>query len=69
MNLMKNSFGEDFNFETFPKKFQEITAEKVDLDKGIAKNRALLENLFSIFVCLNTKIPLFIIGIPGVVNH
>ena len=65
LNLMKNSFGKNFNFEEFPKKFQEIIAEKVDLDKGIAKNRALLENLFSIFVCLNTKIPLFIIGKPG----
>ena len=63
--LMKNSFGEDFNFESFPRKIQEILAEKVDLEKGIAKNRALLENLFSIFVCLNTKIPLFIIGKPG----
>ena len=65
VNLMKNSFGEEFNFEAFPKKLQDIIAEKVDLDKGIAKNRALLENLFSIFVCLNTMIPLFIIGKPG----
>jgi len=63
-NLMKESF-ENYDFEEFPKEIQKIIANEVELDKGIAKNRALLENLFSIFVCLNTKIPLFIIGKPG----
>ena len=63
--LMKNSFGKNFDFEDFPKTIQNIIANSVELEKGIAKNRALLENLFSIFVCLNTKIPLFIIGKPG----
>ena len=63
--LMKESFGKKFDFEDFPKIIQNIIADSVDLEKGIAKNRALLENLFSIFVCLNTKIPLFIIGKPG----
>jgi len=62
---MRHSFGVSFNFEEFPKKIQNIIANAVELDKGIAKNKALLENLFSIFVCLNTKIPLFIIGKPG----
>ena len=49
----------------FPRIIQNIIADSVELEIGIAKNRALLENLFSIFVCLNTKIPLFIIGKPG----
>ena len=35
------------------------------MKKGIAKNRALLENLFTIFACVNAKIPLFIVGKPG----
>ena len=64
-NLMTQSFGENFIFDKFPIMIEKILAEEVSLDKGIAKNRALLENLFSIFVCLNTKIPLFIIGKPG----
>jgi len=63
--LMKQSFGKKFNFEHFPKRIQNIIATEVDLEEGIAKNKALLENLFAIFVCLNTKIPLFIIGKPG----
>ena len=46
-------------------KIKNIIADSVDLEKGIAKNKTLLENLFAIFVCLNTKIPLFIIGKPG----
>ena len=62
---MKESFGDNFEFEEFPREIQDIIADSVELEKGIAKNRALLENLFSIFVCLNTKIPLFIIGKPG----
>jgi len=63
--LMKKAFEHKINFESFPRKIQELIATAVELEKGIAKNRALLENLFSIFVCLNTKIPLFIIGKPG----
>jgi len=69
INKMKRSFGtlldSDFDFEAFPKKIQKEIADAVKLEKGIAKNKALLENLFAIFVCLNTKIPLFIIGKPG----
>ena len=63
--IMKKSFGADFKFEEFPKIIENIIADSVDLEKGIAKNKTLLENLFAIFVCLNTKIPLFIIGKPG----
>ena len=35
------------------------------LSKGIAKNRALLENLFSLYFCIVNKIPLIICGKPG----
>ena len=35
------------------------------MDKGIAKNRALLDNLFTLFVCLIKKIPVFICGKAG----
>ena len=35
------------------------------MKEGIAKNRALLENIFSLFVCINAKVPLFIAGKPG----
>ncbi|ORX81683.1 hypothetical protein BCR32DRAFT_244734 [Anaeromyces robustus] len=65
---MKDKFSSivnDFEFEKVPKSIQNIIANEVYLDEGIARNKALLENLFSIFVCLNTKIPLFIIGKPG----
>ncbi|OUM67355.1 hypothetical protein PIROE2DRAFT_58828 [Piromyces sp. E2] len=65
VQLMKKAFENKINFESFPRKIQDLIATAVELEKGIAKNRALLENLFSIFVCLNTKIPLFIIGKPG----
>ena len=35
------------------------------IPKGIAKNRALKENLFSAFICIVNKIPLIICGKPG----
>jgi len=65
MDKMKETFGDDYDFEKFPKLIQNIIADAIELDKGIAKNRPILENLFAIFVCLNTKIPLFIVGKPG----
>ena len=40
-------------------------ANNIDIPEGIAKNNALLENLFALFVCINNKIPLFIVGKPG----
>ena len=39
--------------------------ENEALSKGIAKNRALLENLFSLYFCTVNKIPLIICGKPG----
>ncbi|ORX42165.1 hypothetical protein BCR36DRAFT_465734 [Piromyces finnis] len=62
---MERSFKNEIKFEDIPKKIENEIATAVKLDKGIARNKALLENLFAIFVCLNTKIPLFIIGKPG----
>jgi len=65
VRIMNKSFGHKIKFEEFPKKVENEIATAVKLEKGIARNKALLENLFVIFVCLNTKIPLFIIGKPG----
>ena len=53
------------NFLTIPEKEENFIADNVELEKGIAKNRALLENLFSLFVSINTKTPIFILGKPG----
>ena len=39
--------------------------ENESLSKGIAKNKALLENLFSLYFCTVNKIPLIICGKPG----
>ena len=33
--------------------------------KNIAKNRALKENLFMMVVCIENRIPLFVVGKPG----
>ena len=54
-----------YDFLIIPEREENFIADNVKLEKGIAKNRALLENLFSLFVAINTKIPIFIIGKPG----
>ena len=47
------------------------------IEAHIARNSALTENLFMMFVCIQLKIPLFIVGKPGsskslarsIINH
>ncbi|CAG2207753.1 RNF213 [Mytilus edulis] len=38
---------------------------RMDLPNGIAKNRALQENVFVVLVCILNKIPIFLVGKPG----
>ena len=44
---------------------EKFIADNIELKEGIAKNKALLENIFSLFCCINNKIPIFIVGKPG----
>ena len=40
-------------------------AKRISVDKGTALNRALKENLFTLFFGITNKIPVFIVGKPG----
>ena len=60
-----DKFFEDKDFLDLPQKEELFIVNNIKLNKGIAKNRALLENLFSIFVSINNKVPIFIVGKPG----
>ena len=53
------------NFYDLPLREENFIVNNIKLDKGIAKNRALLENIFSLFVAINNKVPIFIVGKPG----
>ena len=44
---------------------QNFILKNIEIEKGISKNRALLENIFSLFVTINNKVPIFIVGTPG----
>ena len=37
----------------------------IEKEKGIALNRALKENLFTCFICIDNNVPLIIVGKPG----
>ena len=53
------------DFLDIPKREEQFLVNNINLGKGIAKNRALLENIFSLFAALNSKVPIFIVGKPG----
>ena len=44
---------------------EQYLIDKIELQKGIGKNDILKKNLFLMFVSVNTKIPLIIVGKPG----
>ena len=39
--------------------------DEINLPEAIARNQALKENVFMMIMCVQLKIPLFIIGKPG----
>ena len=53
------------NYLDIIQKEKEFIISKVNIQPGIAKNSTLLENVFSLFVCIVNKIPLIICGKPG----
>ena len=55
----------DGDFVSYPNFLSKFIINEIEIEPGIAKNRALLENVFTIFVCINNLIPVFICGKPG----
>ena len=39
--------------------------DDMQIPPGIAKNTALLENVFVVMVCILNRIPIFVVGKPG----
>jgi len=44
---------------------QEALMEQLELGPNIARNAALTENVFMMVVCIELRIPLFVVGKPG----
>ena len=68
MNVILREYYNFFNNEDFldvPQREELFVVNNIDLEEGIAKNRALLDNIFSLFVAINNKVPIFIVGKPG----
>ena len=66
--IEKNNYSHKKNYKKFkelPEKEETYIIENIELEKGIIKNKALKEIIFSLFVAINTKVPIFIIGEPG----
>ncbi len=56
---------QDLNFIEFCSLVIKQLSTHFNIEQGIALNRVLLENIFSTFVCILTKIPIFLCGKPG----
>ena len=52
-------------FTKFPEEESLDIASRVVVRKGIAYNAAFLNNLYGLFVCVNTRVPVIICGKPG----
>ena len=68
MNAILKGFDssfKDIDFLKLPLIEERFIVNNIKLDKGIAKNRALLDNIFSLFIAINNKVPIFIVGKPG----
>ena len=46
-------------------RFQKEFVQELRVKENIAKNQALCENVFMMVVCIELRIPLFIVGRPG----
>ena len=44
---------------------QDIILDEIDVGPNIARNQALKENVFMMVVCIELRIPLFLVGKPG----
>ena len=44
---------------------QDILLDEIDVGPNIAQNQALKENIFMMVVCIENRIPLFLVGKPG----
>ena len=66
LNNILSQYDQNFkDFTELPFKEEKLIAQKIEMESGIAKNRALLDNIFALFVTINTKVPIFIVGKPG----
>ena len=64
-DYMKCKSDNNQNFSIFFENECDYIIENINLDKGIAKNRILKENIFLQFIAITANIPLIIIGKPG----
>ena len=60
-----HQYFENEDFLDLPINEELYVINNIELENGIAKNRALLDNIFSLFIAINNKVPIFIAGKPG----
>ena len=64
-HLFYDNINKNGDFTRFPKFELKKLTKLMSIEKGIALNRALKENLYTYFTCIEANIPLIIVGKPG----
>ncbi|XP_019857803.1 PREDICTED: E3 ubiquitin-protein ligase rnf213-beta-like [Amphimedon queenslandica] len=54
-----------YDFRLMLSQYQNKLLDCMSIEENIARNAALKENLFMMFVCIQLRIPLFLVGKPG----
>ena len=63
--IFRSERSQNGNFVVFPESEIEKLTKEMEIDEGIALNRALRENLYTCYTCIEANIPLIIVGKPG----
>ena len=61
--LYSEQFGRTITMTSF--RCEDVILDNMEVPKNIAKNEALRENVFMMTMCIENRIPLFIVGKPG----
>ena len=55
----------NYNLSMYFARYQNVLLDNMELGPNIAKNAALRENVFMMAICIELRIPLFLVGKPG----
>ena len=63
--MVSNKVCHEKSLLTFLCRCQDVLLDNMKLGPNIAKNAALRENVFMMAICIELRIPLFLVGKPG----
>lgn len=63
--MLEKEYVKNIDIEGIIQEEQNDIIQRINPPKGVARNKALKENVFIMYVCFMNNIPLFLTGRPG----